>query len=67
MQASAVPSPSTPSTDPDLAPLAAAAVARVEASPPAAPVSLVVEDRTLGTGELVMVEGELGVRVLSLG
>jgi hypothetical protein len=41
MQASAVPSPSTPYTDPDLAPLAAAAaVAPVEARPLADPISL---------------------------
>ncbi|NNE08560.1 MAG: hypothetical protein HKN20_08360, partial [Gemmatimonadetes bacterium] len=34
---------------------------------PDAPVSLVVEDRRMGSGELVTVEGELGVRILSLG
>lgn len=34
---------------------------------PDAPVSLVVEDRRMGRGELVTVEGELGVRILSLG
>ncbi len=34
---------------------------------PAAPVALVVENRTMGRGELVKVEGELGVRILSLG
>ena len=34
---------------------------------PRAPVALMVEDRIVGTGELVTVEGELGVRILSLG
>lgn len=34
---------------------------------PAAPVSLVVEEKIMGRGELVKVEGELGVRILSLG
>ena len=32
----------------------------------AAPVSLVVEDRVMGQGELVRVDGELGVRILRL-
>lgn len=30
------------------------------------PVSLVLDDRVLGKGELVRIEGELGVRILSL-
>ena len=33
---------------------------------PSAPVSLVVGDRVIGTGDLVRVEGELGVRIASL-
>ena len=34
---------------------------------PSAPVSLVVDDRVIGRGEIVQVEGELGVRISSLG
>jgi type III secretion system YscQ/HrcQ family protein len=34
---------------------------------PTDPVTLVVDDRVIGRGELVQVEGELGVRVSSLG
>lgn len=33
---------------------------------PTAPVSLVVDDRVIGTGDLVRIEGELGVRIASL-
>ncbi len=37
------------------------------AKDPAEPVALVVEDRVIGRGEIVRVEGELGVRVIELG
>lgn len=34
---------------------------------PAAPVQLVIDDRVVGTGELVLIDGELGVRILKIG
>jgi len=49
----------------DLSKLSPGAVLELRKDP-AGPVELVVEDRVLGLGEVVRVEGELGVRILSL-